>query len=1057
MAASIRDASFYLKRIKDLPSALKENMRKLSAEVSSHRMVITSIQGISERLKLEYTRESFSKDCLKNYATIKQFLENFNLDLVPCSIPVDLDFSSDIFVTLKANLANDEDVSAVQGILESGRAPQQKDMIHISRMNNKMANYNIMLRVFESMFVISPGALSSLQKQCINNMLNELVLPIEGLNYLRQCFTFAGTYRNYRCDFSNPKYCYKRLDAEQQTRVNYYLALIASSTNYYQPFNSSYPFIQELNRFFIKIAHRKPENKTTEEILQEQEKYLMANVKNISAGKERRGFLLLEKSINTDLRSYLSALHDYKKPDKHVKVQEIANVLKNHLKLAENLKYESLKSNLLSITQSGIAAIPDPEKIQFKQFGQDSEFREDSFVFATSDPIMQRAYPFMLFLEEDSQSVEDALKTEGHNAQIRNVLLKKPQLDEERQEILAWSCFFALIIWPLYKKISGIEQERCLKELNLLIKLTDSKDLTYIKASCFTLHENSSLHKIDDSIRLCLFNHPNLLSAALCQILQRSGSTPISWDDSAKELLFLYVVRAFAENSAKNYAEELKNPNSAKAINYAIELLKEEFESHSSLFENLVVPVNHDLSSSLLYSDNSNFIKAVTTHCFIKPAFSAFLNPVQFISVSKLSYEPKKFSHQNKEFAVLYKNQDVLAYLSELKEDEHPVMEKILTQKLSGLEAQLIKRKLRNLNFSSYSELYKVFEINKTSHADKCIELALLNCRLSVIPMDATLPDEARLMLKRHSIVDINIDRQQLTESLLDQLGAAQLTVMVVQSIAPQLDFSVKLASYMDLSPEQHVFVLSYLRNLHYAVAGQCNFSSRFYMSLYAYYHMRAGYRLFENYLKMLSRDTIKTTSYSPFVLSRFKNLFEMLHIRVDELTVKQNVETKHKRSSFVNLDQDLIKSKLDESRELQDTIALIKEEEEAQAKVQVPAAEITDVKTSANKTNAAAAQVLPDTDENKSGSKEPDKKPSGNDNVSALIRDLYTAHQDFMSLDEFSGLCMRYRFMSADAAVEEINEISFENYDEGVFEAVPEEGVIYITLDILEKMAAKN
>ena len=88
----IKDASFYIKRIKDLPSSLVEVIRELYKEVSSHRFICISMQELCQKLELDYTEKSFEDNCQKNYVCINTYLEMLGLKLVPCSIPVDLSF-----------------------------------------------------------------------------------------------------------------------------------------------------------------------------------------------------------------------------------------------------------------------------------------------------------------------------------------------------------------------------------------------------------------------------------------------------------------------------------------------------------------------------------------------------------------------------------------------------------------------------------------------------------------------------------------------------------------------------------------------------------------------------------------------------------------------------------------------------------------------------------------------------------------------------------------------------------------------------------------------------
>ena len=57
----IKDASFYIKRIKDLPSSLVEVIRELYKEVSSHRFICISMQELCQKLELDYTEKSFEE------------------------------------------------------------------------------------------------------------------------------------------------------------------------------------------------------------------------------------------------------------------------------------------------------------------------------------------------------------------------------------------------------------------------------------------------------------------------------------------------------------------------------------------------------------------------------------------------------------------------------------------------------------------------------------------------------------------------------------------------------------------------------------------------------------------------------------------------------------------------------------------------------------------------------------------------------------------------------------------------------------------------------------
>lgn len=69
------------------------------------------------------------------------------------------------------------------------------------------------------------------------------------------------------------------------------------------------------------------------------------------------------------------------------------------------------------------------------------------------------------------------------------------------------------------------------------------------------------------------------------------------------------------------------------------------------------------------------------------------------------------------------------------------------------------------------------------------------------------------------------------------------------------------------------------------------------------------------------------------------------------------------------------------------------------------------------------------------------------------LIEAVQVQNTEVMDLREFNGLCVYHRYMSANSAIEEINDLTLEEYGDLLFEAAPDQGVMYITKDILEKL----
>ena len=250
----IKDAEYYKQRIKDLPYDLVNEIREMYKEAESHRFICISIKELCEKLRLEYEESAFAENCQKNYLSINSYLEALGLKLIPCSVPADLSFNDKIYISPKPNLSNDPDCSYVKDLAASKRQPSAKDLSHITRMNIKLSNYNVMLRVFEGLFVVSSSKLDPHQRVTINSIISEMELPKEGQAYLRACYTYACEFRNRHCNYKNKDYCFKPLNDEQQQRVSRYLAMIAAASNYREPFNQEYPFLEDLEKEYKKLG-----------------------------------------------------------------------------------------------------------------------------------------------------------------------------------------------------------------------------------------------------------------------------------------------------------------------------------------------------------------------------------------------------------------------------------------------------------------------------------------------------------------------------------------------------------------------------------------------------------------------------------------------------------------------------------------------------------------------------------------------------------------------------------------------------------------------------------
>lgn len=248
--------SEYLHRLDALPERYSRSLNDLKIRIEESKQLSLSIGELLTELNLgSEVLRSYDQNRKSGYAAVSKILESVGLKCVPCFIPSSMHHSSTIYVVPAPVLHHDEDVAAVQALLKRGTPPTSRDQTHILRMNEKLSNYNLLLRLFEALFVVCQGPLSSHQRPVLASLLATLPLPHEGRSYLRQCFTYAAEVGCPPCDYRDPAYCFKPL-SEQQDRLNDYLLELALLNNYYQLPDPSYPAYEELKeRYHLSYVH----------------------------------------------------------------------------------------------------------------------------------------------------------------------------------------------------------------------------------------------------------------------------------------------------------------------------------------------------------------------------------------------------------------------------------------------------------------------------------------------------------------------------------------------------------------------------------------------------------------------------------------------------------------------------------------------------------------------------------------------------------------------------------------------------------------------------------
>ena len=1107
----IKDASFYIKRIKDLPSSLVEVIRELYKEASSHRFICISMQELCQKLELDYTEKSFEENCQKNYVCINTYLEMLGLKLVPCSIPVDLSFYDKIFITPKPNLNNDEDCAAVRALIKEKRAPTQSDAVHISRMNNKLSNYNVMLRVFEGLFVVSSSKLDPHQRLAMNNILSDLELPKEGLGYLRACYTYASEYRNRHCNYKDSQYCFKPLNDEQQKRVSRYLAFISASTSYREPLNQDYPYLSDLEDELKKIAHSQPAR--------------IANNDQIKAKADFESSTLENRFSSVRQSSYNYLFSFVKGRKETASSEDIVSKITDNSPVKENKLVLKIYSAIEKyVTPNITKLIPSKDDVSlhyFEDLKEKTTSRVSSCLYITDNKELSLTYPCMVYRNGKDYGLKVGMLDNAFEAYLNNSTLLpiggRGNLDlvtvtsaKTNDAILFYTFFLRLILNNIFISFDEKENAIALAELEEEYKNSEKRELLFVRGLYFALFECSNKQdkiKIDELTSQALFEFPPINYLAANVLLTNNDKLSISELYEKAPIVFYNLV--FKElNEAQKISSLFKGikPKTKHLSLYIHKLIHKEFNSNSidSYIYIGKKPIKKDESQKL----NNMMLFDSPAHGFssniCKPLWVLLGHPI----FSNL-FMPL-FSHEaaarllNKEVIVdlsshsklrdlICSKINVIKFLGNLENGNQTILANLVAGNLTKLDEQIIKRQLKDFTFTKYAQLCDIFKIGYSYTANEAIEECLPTLGLMVVPIDSALPKVARNKLKYHKIISTHLGENSVDHDFLNKLCAAQMAFIIFSFIVPVSVAEVKLSRYMELTADQNVFAINFFNTLRVLMKGCKPFDEKFYRTLYAEQKNNKNFRLSLNYLKKLATEEVSTSPLKNYLENKFNEVFSYLSSRpasiIDnskEDTVKtktkqslsehdENVTSSFEKSSLVKtsahsffkttsfnlkkLDTSLIESKLKESAQIQDVISQIRNDDNgvdedvvnSSSDDKADVGSVTDNNPKENSIEKNEINVAQNSSADTSNNEDKYTYPS--ENCKKLVDAIKAQNSDVIDLNEFTGICMSLKFMSRDAAIEEINDWAYENFDDPLFDVAPEENCVYITTDILDKL----
>ena len=1081
--ALVKDAQYYLDRINDLSSSLLSQIENLKKAANSSRFVCLTINELCQKLSFEYTNQSFTDEPQKNYVLINTFLEKFGLKLVPAFVPKNIFFEDEVFVTKKPDLNNDEDCSYVRELIKSKRQVTAKDGIHISRMNEKLANYNVLLRVFESLSVVCSNCKIDVhQKEALNKIIYENVMPKEGQDFLRTCYTFACEHQTYKCDYAKPEYCFKRLNDEQQKRVSSYLAYLAANRSYLIAFSQDYPDLSILEAEYKKLgAIQKKQTAITndEDFTDLKNAGIAPFSKEMEMAEKVRHCLFKIKPDGDDIDiDKLLCFSPFKENSL------CYNILKIHAKYSLN------KQTFMNKNNTKLVMVNDPN------FGINYEF------LVTDNEQLSYVFPFLMVVS-DLNAPDKALEN-----QIKNIIKSYITTNNTRWNVVSdikeFNFFARLTLYKLFVDYDKLLDNQCIIAANQeFIKSKNIYLLFYVGFS-FALFDlcikRSDKLTLPPMVKLALFYFPQLTYLCL-QILLNSGRKKSLSDyyEYAKELFDLFLINNIDNKNLSLHSNLSGKCNTHYFIDFLLDRLKtritkdncheficiknygdeEDLEKGSITSEqSWNINANYNDASAIKkgYNLTTKIISRNKTNYAVASAISScvFFGPL----LDKITLD--LFTHNHIELTSNFTtkllnyfapDRAILRFLYNCDYQQDNTIARILTRNIDKSLGTTLKHNLSNFVFTDALKLSNKCNCHIENKQLPFVEEALTKIGLIIVPLRIESVTSQSKLFPLKKVINSNLDEKKFTPEFINKLKAAQLSQLIFRVNAPLSRRWLILPSLMELDETEQSFVIKFLENFNEISKHITSLTKSFYLGVYKNQHkFPEVYKLTLDYLVKLAYSEIEKSAVSSYLSRTFNKALSYLKGQQDiedqkeaiyKSTLNQNSTTNTSRQerqtstqhSFFKpvqfnvekLDTSLIESKLKESSEIQSFISQLREDENGIVE-EDPNLDAQELNENENQNDR-----LEDDTSTESNSQNGIEYPS--ENSQKLLQAIKAQNSEIMDLNEFAGLCKSMKFMSQDAAIEEVNDWAYENFDAPILDVSYEENCVYLTTEILEKL----
>ena len=1046
-----RTLTYYLKHQHDvLPHVFSLEIQKLKNLVKSKGIVLLSIKELSDKLLIE--NQHIDKEF---YFDLIKLLAYYELTPIPFFIPYPLTLDTQIYIALKPNLYNDKDCVFIKNLQEK-HSIAKRDLPKLKLALQKVQNYNILLRVFEALSAVTKEKLNVYIRCCFDNIINEFNLPAEGAIFIRQCFTYVAEVTTAGCDFADKKYCLTPLKEEQLNEVTHILAILAASLPYFAEIDEAYPFANKVKQEYLKLKPNAFELKSKDEFLRPSESVISARKKNkafnfskIYSDKDKvleRKKAISQKDNGIDFVKSASITDFYtlnlqQLPNKDLdKKCEIKTY--EHFGQGSTLSINNIDKFIKNSFASFIKSIPNPEALQAYYLKAN-----DMYIALSTDSSDSKTYEALFFKSDDEKYLNELAarlclnSNSGQNLELFNY-------------VLSFSAYYLMLIKPLiegYDKTSyQALNENFVKNFDLTLDCnhavySQSLALSYILFR-FDLNKEDVIN--EDFVKSFIYC-PQLLTVLQHKILSLYNNDFSQIPYNLQDLFCAYEGLKFLNKHLNLF----KDSDEVAVLKFIIAYLRfalnegKEFRSTSTI--NLIATsvsdsdfaLKNTIEKEILYTSSS---LAPSAKIILKLIFDEindgyklvfgvksqsiqrYLNRYANLFSALFSSDLPIYSYLRKVLIKEAKHQDINIICDFFNREKTPkqALEKLLGEKALN-EKQLDSLTNDILQKGQFIIFPLIVNYAKPNHYVFANPFNPNTSSLTILkrrhrPVTAEFLQHIKTLqaiFHLHACVNINFNSH---DDINELVALSNFQSIVDKHIAKVYLKTFK--NYLKIYDPRPQVDLRLLKNS--------------YLVESSIFRDPTFRRIFTSY----SQNKILTYRFAPLFTQKLQLILDSL--KINTKTLLHQLPENKPNFSFSKLNQDIINSKLEESAQVQDVIEHIKAENQSEDQAAIE-----------DNPPALQEDTKPNVTDEKSDNLNVEK-PQIDKNILALIKAVEVQKRDIMDLREFTGLCLSSGFMSLDAAVEIINDFTYDNFDEPLFDLAPEEGCVYITEDLIAKLA---